>query len=289
MTTQTLISTVTKTLLSTGALAMALYSTSTFAQANTLSIKEKAEAIVTSIETRDSAAIKHINRRQFIQHNPAIEDGLVGFGTTWHMLPADTTKASVTRVIQDDDFVITHGEYNYLGPKVGFEVFRFEEGKAVEHWDNFQKRQGNNASGRSQTDGIAAITDLDKTDANKALVSDFVTTVLIGRDVDNINQFIGTAAADYLQHNPSMADGAVAVIAAVTADGTAPSYQTNHKILGEGNFVLAISEGSFNSKPVAIYDLFRLDNGMIVEHWDTVEVIPATSKWANDNGKFGFN
>jgi predicted SnoaL-like aldol condensation-catalyzing enzyme len=64
-------------------------------------------------------------------------------------------------------------------------------------------------------------------------------------------------------------------------------YDRVHKILGEGNFVLVIAEGSFGDQPTAYYDLFRIENGKIVEHWDTLEAIPARSEWKNPNGKFG--
>lgn len=37
---------------------------------------------------------------------------------------------------------------------------------------------------------------------------------------------------------------------------------------------------------VAYYDLFRLEDGLIVEHWDVIENIPAEDDWMNDNGKF---
>ncbi|WP_424532072.1 nuclear transport factor 2 family protein [Shewanella sp.] len=64
--------------------------------------------------------------------------------------------------------------------------------------------------------------------------------------------------------------------------------KTNQKILGEGNFVLSISEGTFMQQHVAFYDLFRVQEGKIVEHWDTIETIPAQQDWKNNNGKFGF-
>lgn len=57
-------------------------------------------------------------------------------------------------------------------------------------------------------------------------------------------------------------------------------------MLGEGNFVLAISEGNFAGQHSAFYDLFRVDNGKIAEHWDTIAAIPARDQWKNTNGKF---
>ena len=61
--------------------------------------------------------------------------------------------------------------------------------------------------------------------------------------------------------------------------------------LAKGNKVLCVSEGKFGAAPgehVAFYDIFRLENGKIVEHWDNIQTIPADGQWANPNGKFGF-
>ncbi|MEC4727694.1 ester cyclase [Shewanella sp. D64] len=64
-------------------------------------------------------------------------------------------------------------------------------------------------------------------------------------------------------------------------------YSQNHKILGEGNFVLSISEGTFADKESSFYDLFRIENGKIAEHWDVIETIAPMGEWQNQNGKFG--
>jgi predicted SnoaL-like aldol condensation-catalyzing enzyme len=38
--------------------------------------------------------------------------------------------------------------------------------------------------------------------------------------------------------------------------------------------------------PTAFYDLFRVENGKIAEHWDVLETIPPETSWQNQNGKF---
>ena len=76
---------------------------------------------------------------------------------------------------------------------------------------------------------------------------------------------------------------------AMAEAGTPMRYLKNHIILGEGNFVLTVSEGEFMGNHSAFYDLFRVENSKIVEHWDAIETIPAASAWKNQNGKFGFN
>jgi predicted SnoaL-like aldol condensation-catalyzing enzyme len=92
------------------------------------------------------------------------------------------------------------------------------------------------------------------------------------------------------QHNPSLVDGVPALQTMLTAqsdDGDSlTTYQKTHRVLAEGNFVLCASEGTREGVATAFYDLFRVEAGNIVEHWDTVEAIPPRSEWKNDNGKF---
>ena len=47
-----------------------------------------------------------------------------------------------------------------------------------------------------------------------------------------------------------------------------------------------MSEGLFDAKPTAFYDLYRVDNGKMVEHWDVLEPMPAAGQSRNKNGKF---
>ena len=54
----------------------------------------------------------------------------------------------------------------------------------------------------------------------------------------------------------------------------------------EGNYVLAVSERSFGGAATSFYDLWRVENGKVTEHWDVVETIAAKDTWQNQNGKF---
>ncbi len=252
-----------------------------------LSNKEKAVALLSSIESGDLAPIGYINPDKYIQHNLAVGDGLAGFAEVMKQLPKGSAKAKVRRAFEDGEYVFTHTEYNFFGPKVGFDVFRFENGKIVEHWDNLQPIVTKTASGRSQIDGPTKAIDLDKTEANKLLVKGFVKDVLRGANPNKITEYVSTEK--YYQHNPGVADGLAALgeaIQAMMKAGTPMNYSKNHMILGQGNFVLTLSEGEFMNKHVAFYDLFRIEDGLIVEHWDIIEEIPAKENWKNNNGKF---
>ena len=250
--------------------------------------KQQVVDLLKSIETGNAGPVAYINPNQYIQHNLSVGDGLAGFGAVLQALPKGSAKVNTVRVFQDGPFVFAHTDYNFFGPKIGFDIFRFEDGKIVEHWDNLQETPTQpNPSGRSMIDGPSVATDLDKTEANKALVKAFVDDVFVnGRTDKRASYFDGD---NYIQHNRRVPDGLSALGAALETmakAGVRMTFTKVHKILGEGNFVLTVSEGEFGGKHVAFYDLYRVQNGKIAEHWDTMQEIPAKADWKNSNGKF---
>lgn len=253
-----------------------------------LSNKDKAVALLNSFNTGDQTPISYINPTKYIQHNLGVADGLEGFGAVMQHAPPGGFKAKVIRAFEDGDYVVTHTEYDFFGPKAGFDVFRFEDGKIVEHWDNLLEVQKPNPSGRTQFDGATEIIDLDKTEANKTIAREFIEKVLLNGEMDKVATYINPT--NYIQHNPSVADGLEGFGAAMkyfAENGLVMEYTKLHKVLGQGNFVLTMSEGKFGKgEHTAFYDLFRMENGQIVEHWDVIAAIPPEAEWKNENGKF---
>lgn len=256
-----------------------------------LTNKEKAIALLESLETGDQTAVSYINPTKYIQHNLAVGDGLEGFGAVLQHAPEGGFKAKVVRAFEDGEYVFTHTIYDFFGPKVGFDVFRFEDGKIVEHWDNLLEIAPPNPSGHTQTDGPTKSENIDQTAANKALVSDFISTILMKGEMNNLGNFINPGLENYIQHNPAIGDGLSGLgqaLEGMAKQGIKMEYKNVHKVLGEGNFVLSISEGTFGGTPTSYYDLFRIANGKIVEHWDVMEPILPQTEWKNTNGKFNF-
>ena len=203
------------------------------------------------------------------------------------MLPANTAKANTVRAFQDGDFVVAHTEYDFFGPKIGFDIFRFENGQIVEHWDNLQEIATETANGHTMIDGATEIKDLDKTKENKELVEKFVLGFLVNGDMAAVDKYLDSTS--YVQHNPGIADNVEGLQQAVKYfmdNKISFKYDKLHMIFGEGNFVLTASEGEIGGVHSSFYDLFRVENGKIVEHWDTIEAIPTKENWRNNNGKF---
>jgi len=247
---------------------------------------DRVTTLLKSLETRDLRPLAYIGS-SYTQHNLQVADGPAGVRELVLHPPAGTTVHTV-RIFADGDYVVAQTDYNFGGPKVGFDVFRFDGDKIVEHWDNLQdKCAAPNPSGRTQLDGPTKVADLDKTDANKLLMKRYFDDVVLGGQRDKIAQY--RSADNFDQHNCDGEDnksGFQNKTGIFAKPGFVFKYTKVYKILGQGNFVLLMSEGLFDAKPTAFYDLYRIENGRQVEHWDVLETIPPSNQWKNPNGKF---
>jgi predicted SnoaL-like aldol condensation-catalyzing enzyme len=250
--------------------------------------KTQVVELLKSFETGDTTPRTYINPNKYIPHNLGLGDGLAALESRLDSRPKGTVKVNTVRVFQDGDFVFAHTAYSFAGnARAGFDIFRFEDGKMVEHWDNLQETAAKpSPGGHTMIDGPTTAIDLDKTAANKALMQSYMDDLLQGRKEKFTGYFDGV---NYIQHNPLVADNLTGLfegLQALAKQGLAVKYDKVRMVLGEGNFVLVVGEGSFGGKPSSYYDLYRIQNGKIAEHWDTIESIPPRAEWKNQNGKF---
>lgn len=190
------------------------------------------------------------------------------------------------RAYSDGGLVVTHGVYHGFGPVplVGFDVWRVAGDRIVEHWDSLAPVVENTASGRSQIDGPVEVTDVTATAANRSVIEAWFARVLIGGDYSVLTDYVSTE--QYAQHNPEAGDGLEGFGAAAAAwaeQGKLLAFKKLHQIIADGEFVFTRAEGDFGV-PVIYNDLWRLENGKIVEHWDVIAPIP--EEIPHDNGVF---
>ena len=263
-------------------------------EATTMTKKETVGAFLGAAIQGDESTLRQLANANYIQHNPFIPTGLDGFIGLLPILKENGTTADNIRMFEDGNYVFMHNVWKNAKPfgaeeMVSFDIIRLDEnGKVAEHWDAMGSIVKETASGRTQTDGPTQAKELEKTEANKALAVALVEDVLMGKNPQKITDYI--SAEEYHQHNPGIKDGLNGIVEAVeylTAQNNMFKYTKIHKVLGEGNFVLTISEGEWGGKQQVFYDLFRVSNGKMVEHWDIIQEIP-TEGLANQNGMFGF-
>ena len=242
--------------------------------------------------TGDTEKAASLLAEGYIQHNLAYGTGKGAFVGSVAYLASAPVKTTVNniRAFEDGDKVFLQTVYNFAGAgeQVAFDIFRFDEnGKIAEHWDNLAAKAEPNPSGRTQIDGTKEIKDTDKTEANRELVKNFLYDVMQGKRPEKTPDYFD--GDSYLQHNTGIADGLSglgAALAALAEQNIQMIYTATHQVLAQGNFVLAVSEGTCGCAPTSYYDLWRVENGKIAEHWDVMETIADKSTWQNQNGKF---
>jgi predicted SnoaL-like aldol condensation-catalyzing enzyme len=125
-----------------------------------------------------------------------------------------------------------------------------------------------------------------KLEENKKAVVAFYERALFEGDVDTAIQLYG--GNSYTQHTPFAANGFDGLRAYVK--WIARTYPGTHgaikRVFADGDFVLLHCHwtGFFGKNGDAIIDIFRLEDGKIVEHWDVIQAIPDTS--LNENTMF---
>lgn len=262
------------------------------ARENSMTQIEKARALIGTFASGDTEKARSLLAEGYIQHNLAYGTGAEAFVRAVAYLasaPVKTTLKTI-RAFEDGDKVFMQTVYNFAGAgeQVAFDIFRFDsDGKIAEHWDNLANIVPPNPSGHTQIDGTTKIEDYDKTEANRTLIKNFLVDVMQGKHPEKTPSYFD--GDKYIQHNSGIADGLSGLGAALEAlgkKGITMIYNKTHQVLAQGNFVLAVSEGAFAGKPTSYYDLWRIENGKIAEHWDVMETIAEKSTWKNQNGKF---
>lgn len=253
---------------------------------------QKALELINTFTTGDTEKAASLLAEGYIQHNLAYGTGCDAFVGSVAYLASAPVKTTVKNIrsFADGDKVFLQTVYNFAGAgeQVAFDIFRFDDnGQIAEHWDNLAASAVPNPSGHTQTDGTMTLADLNKTEENRKLIRDFLYDAMQGNNPEKTPDYFD--GDNYIQHNTGIADGLSglgAALAALAEQGIQMIYTTVHQVLAQGNFVLAVSEGTFGGAPTAYYDLWRVENGKIVEHWDVMETIADQSTWQNQNGKF---
>jgi predicted SnoaL-like aldol condensation-catalyzing enzyme len=123
-------------------------------------------------------------------------------------------------------------------------------------------------------------------DANKDTVTNFYKVAFNDhKPAAAIEKYVG---GSYIQHNPTVADGSLPFIDFVNGFvAKNPHLHVDIKrIIAEGDLVVTHVHitTSETDRGLAAIDIFRLEDGRIVEHWDVVQPVP--DKAANENGMF---
>ena len=234
------------------------------------------------------AVTAHTGQR-YTQHSAGVADGVEGFVEFFEPFIDRNPKREIeiVRAIEDGRYVFLH-VYQSLNDGaaqwVTTDLFDTnEDGKIIEHWDVISPFEGPGPSGHTQVDGTSEISDVALTEYNKGRVRLFMAEVLQNGDFDNFDDYV---AEDLIQHVVGLQDGREAMRYRIEeAQDAGVQWECVFKLIGEGNFVVSYSKSVMDEEAVAVFNIWRLSEGRIVEHWSNVETIAPRSEWAN-SGKF---
>lgn len=229
---------------------------------------------------------------RYTQHSTGVKDGAEGFIEFFapFLERNPVRNIQLVRKLVDGQYVfvqayqdINNGEAKWITT----DLFDTDENdKIIEHWDVIATVSETTVSGHTQWGGETEVKDLQKTDENKALVDEFLVEVLQKGNYARASEFISTGK--FIQHNAQVADGLeglIDFIKQLSSQGITMNYANIFKIIGQGNFVVSYSKVLMDEQEYAVFDIFRLEGGKIVEHWDNMEIIPPKEEWVN-SGKF---
>lgn len=231
----------------------------------------------------------------YTEHNPTVEDGQAGLRNLvlYLQMVAPQSHTYVKRAIAEGDLVLLQSNAvpapGVAGQSI-IDIFRVANGKIVEHWDNIETVPDSTVNGHDLFSTLSRpwTSDPDpraSTYDSKRLVLTYFTALTRRHDLSAVNRFV---APNLYQHDPAIADGAFATrryYAQIFRANPQATF-TVARVIAEGDLVAVHSH--FQKSPSdlgqSVVDIYRVQHNRIVEHWDGIQDVPATS--VNGNGMF---
>lgn len=237
-------------------------------------------------------AITQYTGARYTQHSTGVKDGKEGFIEFFEpfIKRNPQREIQIIRSIEDGQYVFLHVYQNINNGEAQWVTTDFfdtdENDKIIEHWDVIAEYVDKTPSGHTSINGSTEITDLNKTEENKELVRNLLKDGFMrGGKPENLTNYI--SAGRYIQHNKEVEDGLEYILKLATAPDRPLNYEEIVLLVGQGNFVATLCRANWNDGEVnqdyAQVDIFRIENGKVVEHWDNVEPIPENDV---NGGKF---
>ena len=244
---------------------------------------EKALTFIHGIAARDAVlATRHLHPDRYIERDPRVADGVSGVQAHIDSLPRDNRELEVVRTLEDGAFVVIQAHGDVLGRNEFFDVFRFDDGVIVEHWAFAAPGGPPNRSGHTQVDGPTEPKDLADTEKNKVVVRDYYETIHLSGRYDRIPEYFSGDLC--VRHEPGVTDGVAAFVRDLAVLTRNRTIEEIRLLLGQGDFVFLVARGTHERQPCLYVDLYRVEDGKLVEHWGFPEEVPPQQDWKNGNG-----
>ncbi|MEO0484896.1 MAG: nuclear transport factor 2 family protein [Pseudomonadota bacterium] len=233
------------------------------------------------------AAVEAYTGHRYTQHSTGVGDGAEGFLAFFEPFVERNPKREIeiVRILEDGPWVfcsayqsLNDGEAQW----VTMDLFYTDaDGLILEHWDTIAPFVPQAQSGEPMVGGTAVVDTSADGAANKALVLEYTKQVRQERQTTRVGEFVSD---DLIQHSAPIAAGRDGLETWLTSPA-AGSYEMLFQLIGQGDTVVTYGKRHAGGQDIAVFDVYRVAGGLIVEHWMNEEVISPREAWGN-SGKF---
>ena len=233
------------------------------------------------------AAVLRNTGHRYTQHSTGVGDGAEGFLAFFEPFVARNPKRDIeiVRIFEDGPWVFCNAYQSLNGGEarwVTMDMFYTDpDGMLLEHWDTIAPFVAATASGADMVGGSKEINLGADTASSQALVLEYTKQVRLERRFDKLPAFVSAEIVQHAAHIGAGLEG----LAAWLATDEAGDYEMLFHLMGQGDFVMTYGKRHAQSKDIAVFDLYRVAGGKIVEHWMNEEEIGPRESWGNA-GKF---
>ncbi len=224
---------------------------------------------------------------RYTQHSTGVADGVEGFLEFFEPFVERNPKRDmqIKRIFEDGPWVFCSA-YQSLNDGAAQWVtmdmfFTDPDGLILEHWDTIAPYEENTASGEDMVGGTTQVDTSANTQTSKTVVREYTKQIRQEGDLSKLDQFV---AKDLVQHAGPIAAGREGLAAWLASDA-AGAYEMLFNIMGQGDMVVTYGKRHAGGKDIAVFDLYRVADGKIAEHWMNEEEIGPRETWGN-SGKF---
>ncbi|MEM6276423.1 MAG: nuclear transport factor 2 family protein [Pseudomonadota bacterium] len=232
-------------------------------------------------------AVHKYTGHRYTQHSTGVGDGAEGFLAFFEPFVERNPKRDIeiVRILEDGRWVFCNA-YQSLNDGeaewVTMDMFYTDaDGLILEHWDTIAPFVAKTSSGEDMVRGTTAVDTAADTEANKVLVLEYTKQVLQEGNHAKAGEFV---AKNLIQRAPTIGAGLAGLEDWLSSDKVG-SYEMLFQLIGQGDLVVTYGKRHAGGKDIAAFDLYRVDGGLIVEHWANEEEISPRDAWGN-SGKF---
>lgn len=232
-------------------------------------------------------AVLKCTGHRYTQHSTGVADGAEGFLAFFEPFVASNPKREIEikRIFEDGPWVFCTA-YQSLNDGaaqwVTMDLFYTDsEGLILEHWDTIAPYVAETASGQDMVGDARQVDPAADASATKDLVLEYTKQVRQERRLQSLDRFV---APDLIQHSPTIGAGRDGLVDWLTSEA-AGTYDMLFRLIGASDFAVTYGKRHAQGRDIAVFDLYRVSGGKIIEHWMNEEPIAPRADWGN-SGKF---